>query len=361
VSDTAKSIPAFEHLLELFRQLPEVKTPSKTFLGVSRFPHSELACSNILAFFLDPKEEHGFDVLVLKSLLTTVRPDLTTLRLQSVTIKREDRTDSNKSMDLVVLGDSFVVGIENKIYAEVYNPFEEYNKRLDEIAKEHQISEQNIVRILLSLRPEPTNLFGFQPVTYEKFLSIVRNNIGPTIGRADHRWLSFLIDFISTIESLGGLNMDKNFIDFAKANKADLLRLYSSIGDLNEFLHEEVDKVAALIKLPSQGYEGRLKPYENAKGEGDFFHRIYIFANAGQNLKISVETTLYLSRGWTITCWCEDQKRASNWLASHGIIPESTNNGWVYKSFEEQTPIETVKNKFQELLDRIGAAIQQKR
>ena len=49
---------------------------AKTVLEVSDFPHSEIAISNILAFFLDPNEEHGLADLVLKSLLETVRPDL---------------------------------------------------------------------------------------------------------------------------------------------------------------------------------------------------------------------------------------------------------------------------------------------
>src|SRR6266487_3765765 len=59
---------AFSKFLSQFSGLP-CKRRKKTLLEISRFPHSEIACSNILAFFFDPNEEHGLGDLLLKSLL----------------------------------------------------------------------------------------------------------------------------------------------------------------------------------------------------------------------------------------------------------------------------------------------------
>src|SRR5437899_6566238 len=121
----------FEQLLKDFGALPQSKPRPKTMLEVTRFPRSELAYSNILAFFLDPSEEHGLVDLMLRSLVELTRPELASYRLHFAKVKREDRTENNKSIDLVVLGDSFVIGIENKIDADVYNPFEDYSNWLE--------------------------------------------------------------------------------------------------------------------------------------------------------------------------------------------------------------------------------------
>jgi hypothetical protein len=45
----------FEKLLADFRQLPKWEKSPQTFLEITRFPHYELACSNILAFFFRPE------------------------------------------------------------------------------------------------------------------------------------------------------------------------------------------------------------------------------------------------------------------------------------------------------------------
>src|SRR5438046_1172059 len=133
----ANSLERFEQLVSEFERLPKPeKRRFKTFLEIAKFPHDELACSNVLAFFLDPKEEHKLGGVVMKSLVEAVCPRLASADFVSVDVEREDRTDSNKSIDLVIVGDALLVGIENKIYAGLYNPFAEYRKRLEDIVNE---------------------------------------------------------------------------------------------------------------------------------------------------------------------------------------------------------------------------------
>ena len=47
----------FVSLLDEFRKLPPGITRSPTFMEVAGYPHYENVCSNILAFFLDPKNQ----------------------------------------------------------------------------------------------------------------------------------------------------------------------------------------------------------------------------------------------------------------------------------------------------------------
>src|SRR5206468_2456342 len=98
MSENTKEIETFQNLLLEFQRLLPLKRKPRTLLEISRFPRSELACSNILAFFLDPNEEHGLGDIVLNSLLEASGHDKECMnqRLESVEVKREDRTDSNK-------------------------------------------------------------------------------------------------------------------------------------------------------------------------------------------------------------------------------------------------------------------------
>src|SRR6266516_4519599 len=90
----ADSLAEFENLLASFDRLPKAeKKPFTTLLEIAKFPHSELACSNILVFFLDPDEEHKLGGLVLNSLLEAAAftEKLSSVGPHSVEIIRENR------------------------------------------------------------------------------------------------------------------------------------------------------------------------------------------------------------------------------------------------------------------------------
>ena len=48
----------FKELLTEFQLLP-LAANSKSIFSVAGYPHYENVCSNVLAFFLDPANEHG--------------------------------------------------------------------------------------------------------------------------------------------------------------------------------------------------------------------------------------------------------------------------------------------------------------
>lgn len=57
-----------EELLVHFRRLPDRIERPPTFMEIAGYPHYENACSNILAFFMDPGESHRLENLVLNAL-----------------------------------------------------------------------------------------------------------------------------------------------------------------------------------------------------------------------------------------------------------------------------------------------------
>ena len=54
------TIDQFKTLLAAFKKLPPTLQRDPTTLEISGYPHLEDVYSNILAFFLDPRREHGF-------------------------------------------------------------------------------------------------------------------------------------------------------------------------------------------------------------------------------------------------------------------------------------------------------------
>ena len=94
-------------------------------MEIAGYPHFENVCSNILAFYLQPNNEHGFGTLFLDVLASLIDEEIV-IDGQNVDIRREELTKKGNRIDLVIESDNYIFGIENKIYADPYNPFEEY-------------------------------------------------------------------------------------------------------------------------------------------------------------------------------------------------------------------------------------------
>ena len=54
----------------------KIPIKEKTFMEISGYPYYENVCSNILAFYLNPKEEHKLGSLLINSLFFLVLADL---------------------------------------------------------------------------------------------------------------------------------------------------------------------------------------------------------------------------------------------------------------------------------------------
>src|SRR6266571_4856299 len=172
---------AFSKLLSQFSGLPR-KRRKKTLLEISRFPHSEIACSNILAFFFDPNEEHGLGDLLLKSLLAAAGEPAVNCR--SIRVERELATEERKRLDIVLVAErEMVAGIENKLgHSAEGNPYDDYSQELERLAGQNAVPNNRIVKILLSLKSEDlAGKSGFAPLTYRQLFETVEANLGSKV------------------------------------------------------------------------------------------------------------------------------------------------------------------------------------
>jgi len=205
----------FLDLLLEFQSLPR-SVRERTFMEVSRYPHYENVCSNILAFYFDPAEEHGLGDLFLTAFLEMVvnrekatgesKGDEERLNIplipQHVRISREYQSEGQMRIDLLIDSDVFTIGIENKIYHTEDNDFAAYSATIERIGR-----DKRTVKAVLCLRrhpgeAEPTG--GFLRYTYSEFWKLVLERLGPRVPSASPKWITYLSEFMTTTARLAG-------------------------------------------------------------------------------------------------------------------------------------------------------------
>lgn len=212
-------------------------------MDVSGYPHYENVASRILAFYLNPKGEHGMDDLVLKSLLQLAEIESASDMIK-VTIDLECLTEKGNRIDLVIRGEDFAIGIENKIFHWLANDLEDYSKTLVSIGK------SKIGRILLSPNPiTGNNLFGFKSITYPMLWEEVRKRMGQYIGTADNKWLTYLIDFMETTENFSSKGIELNDSDtFVLDNYASIESLLNVRNSFLDKLNHRIDWLKEFVE-----------------------------------------------------------------------------------------------------------------
>lgn len=187
----------FEKLLSDFNLIKKSNERLPTFMEISKYPHFENVCSNILNFYFDTKQPHKLNDLFLKTLVQCIDNDLSqTITLETVTCHREYSTSDNKRIDLVIETPDLVIAIENKIFHWLHNDLAVYEECITKNFK----AKTNKLFVVLSIKNEIT--YGaFKSLTYDTFFSKLKQNLGFYAVNANNQYVIFLLDFIKTIEN----------------------------------------------------------------------------------------------------------------------------------------------------------------
>lgn len=284
-------------LLDAFSKVPgQIKRPP-TFMDIANYPRRENVCSDILRFFLDPKEPHGLGTLILDALTSAAGiggPDESIGR--NVVVRREVPTNEGrerKRIDLLIETDTHVLLVENKIDARSENPFAEYADYLDRMA-EGRIQH----RILLTLsRNDAGYEYGFRNLTYDKFIDQMRSRLGHHVADADHRYLTLLLDFLNTLEDLKrGTRMNKEFVQLLAERQEQVQPFLTGIESLKAEMREKLQVLKGLIQLDKHPKVQQLKPQQDPTFPYDYLpHNIRV----SKDLMVRVGTTIS-PMGWEI-------------------------------------------------------------
>lgn len=206
---------------ELYSKIP---VREKTFMDVSGYPHYENVCSNILAFYFNTTEEHNMKNLVINSLIKVLKNN--NINIESikendiVKVNREYTTLKGNRIDIVLENDNFVIGIENKLDASVYNDLSDYANTINSINKKS-------VKILLSLHnnSKVCETTEFINITYSELFNQLNIDL-LNYQDSNNKWYIFIKEFIKNLENYEGESeMEEEILNWLKENKKELEKL----------------------------------------------------------------------------------------------------------------------------------------
>ena len=244
----------FKQMLQEFAALPKINT-NPTFmdicqLGGDRF---EERCSKILRFYLDPNGPHRLKSLLLTSLLEAAKKSDALFSPTKTRVFTEEMTDDHKKIDITVVSDSMVIAIENKIGASLYNPLDSYANHINKkyADKGHRLFiVLSVKRITDSSELLKMKKNGYTYVNYSSFFTAIKRNLGNYALDADQAYLTYLLDFIRTIENrFYNRNMELKKFFYENRNEINrLIRHYENFkNEISQLRKEQISQYKSLI------------------------------------------------------------------------------------------------------------------
>ena len=239
----------FSRLVQEFKKLPIRELPKTTFLEIVDKSYLENVWSRILAFYLDPKNEHQLGTMLVKSLFATLGKSYIPDNKNSYSVYTEYLTKKGNRIDIVIESKDFVIGIENKVNAPLYNDLDDYSDAIESLA-----NGRNTYKIVLS-KYKNTVHSGFVNLTYEKFISSIKDNLGHYYSLANTKYIIFLVDFIDNIEKdLNLINMiyDHEVMDFFLKENKEIQNLINKHNQINNELYRSLNELCSKLQNNSE-------------------------------------------------------------------------------------------------------------
>jgi hypothetical protein len=345
-----------EHLLKKFFNISSEDSLCPTFLEIAGYPHYENVCSNILSFYFDPFANHGLGDLLLKCLFepSEYSPEYSA----NTTVEREVCTASKKRIDILVETETHIIGVENKIWHSINNPFDDYYKHLMDMNGE---KEKTILMFILGVNVNESHTTkNLKVLSYHTFFQRIRSEIGERLSFANQKYLPFFLDFMTSMQNLNEKSgCGKELLEFIKENGKELARMIKTANDFKKELKAKVKALGSIIQVN----DSQIKQWFFTSSDADFFYILVHDIALSNGMIIAVDTTVTAS-GWKIEIFIRKngskkilQKILSNDKIDCIDIEREYGHRFVYKTrfdyFEKQ---EVIQKHLQNILDKISKA-----
>lgn len=360
----ARAAAAF---LDKFGRLSSRVERPQTFMEIAGYPHYENVCSNFLRFFFDPEGPHGLGSLFLDALLDSVGNAGGEEGLGgNVSVEREVGTAAGNRIDILIQSDSYAVLIENKIFAAVANPFEDYAMYLDSLKNENgdAYEDEKKTKILLTLYPSREGIgWGFRNLTHADFASAVRSRLGYHVSKVDIRYLTLMLDFLNTLESLGeGTRMNQEFVKLLAQRGDEVEKFLTGIKQVRDEARGKVQRLGELIDLKEHKNVTQLPWQPNPNYYSTFLlqHRVPIDGESYVIIQPAISPS-----GWEIQLFYRVSRGAQDRLELEALLKENEippeNDPFIHpKRFAyDDKNLEGIATVVQEELSRISAVVQE--
>lgn len=246
-------IEEYRKIVLAFNKLPKSKA-NRTFMEISGYPHYENVSSNILGFYFDPSAEHGLKDLMLIALLRVMGEEPSSLG--DVSIQREYGSPNGGRIDLLIDCESYVVGIENKIFANLFNDLADYSNAINHIINAKSGEARKSFKVVLGLKhiqapsvQKSLQENNFVSITYEEIWREVKVMLGHYIMDAAPKWVTYLVDFMETTSNLVGDGMELTQTDmFLIEHHTAIDSLLSERNKLQDRLRQRMEVLANMME-----------------------------------------------------------------------------------------------------------------
>lgn len=212
---TEAPLTGIEELLVAFRELNH-PAPEHTILNIGGRGHYENATTDVLAFFLDPKQAHGLNRLVLDALLESASLSSASFKPVGAPL-REWTTGKGNRIDLVIECENTVLVIENKIRHAAVNDFTDYR-----VSVEKCWPEKKAVCMLLTMQGDQQP--GWHSATYASLCERIRAKLsGCDAVCKQSKWPMLLRELIVTLEQeMSQQSLNQHELDFVAQHHGEM-------------------------------------------------------------------------------------------------------------------------------------------
>ncbi len=198
---------------KLISDLPETSLTRRNLIEIAGYPKWENVNSNLLAFYFDEKEEHGFNRLFLNSLLDLYEIESgkeiqRELFETDFTVDREVSTVKGGRIDLVLKDESlenddsdntsWAIIVENKLFADLYNNLTDYWKAVKSDSKFGVVLSVNPMKIDSKLEKKG---ILFVNILHKELVEKVMQNLTDYYLESNDMHLLFLKEYIANVNS----------------------------------------------------------------------------------------------------------------------------------------------------------------
>ncbi len=245
---TVMTCDSLSQLLDAIARLPEKLQGELNFFSSGGRGYLENPTSDLLALFMGATSQVPcwlskalLHCLVGRGLMET--SDLEQVDWHRVAAEREvaykvDQAEASKRLDLLVEGNNFVLGIENKIYASAAsNPFEIYESLLEARSDNRKIL-QYVLRPEAKTCDVPSN---WPVITYDELVTQALALYGTEVAvQPFSKWQVFYSEFLQHLRMLGNPTRSRVMDQEARTLVLQNFQLLKQAGELLQQFEEEL-------------------------------------------------------------------------------------------------------------------------
>jgi len=341
----------------LLKQAAEYNPPrrEKSIFDMGGRGYYENPTTDLLAFFLYPKQDHGLGNVFLRALLNCLSTGAALTADLRQPPQREVRTAKGNRMDLILQGVGWDMLLENKVLSPVDNPIDDYENTFNCRYKNDARKAFYVLLSPLGDIPDKgwTGVERWTGVAYASLIDNVQRQLESHPSPSTNKWWVLACEFLLHLKNTTkGYNMDGKAFDF-------VFEHLPQIRDLTCLHDQAIDALDAnIIKNLEQAILG-YNPYKRRHSWKNGTALRY--ACNDWNTWSDVVVYLEVDAGrlqpslWVYLCDVnEDLKHQGHKIFGSSDMVDHEESilglGWYLGKFDQQTIIDAVLGKMQLLM-----------